>query len=129
MGEEEGIDGLLYGEKRTFSAIFQLLLNDRYRAILMPLWAKMFAIPRIANSRISAEGIHMPRKENFLSALSKLKEAHAQATDALAAIAGGAFSLDGSESLMVSKEMFETYKAAMVEAKIHALQAINLGFF
>jgi len=65
----------------------------------------------------------MPRKENFLSALSKLKEAHAQATDALAAIAGGALSLDGSESLMVSKEMFETYKAALAEAKIHALQA------
>ncbi|NQE51147.1 hypothetical protein RC52_22150 [Herbaspirillum rubrisubalbicans] len=65
----------------------------------------------------------MDKKNEFLSALSKLKEAHAQATDALAAIAGGALSLDGSESLMVSKEMFETYKAALAEAKIHALQA------
>lgn len=65
----------------------------------------------------------MSKKENFLSALSKLKEAHAHATDALAAIAGGAFSLDGSDSLMVSEEMFETYKAALTEAKIHVLQA------
>ncbi|MFJ3316361.1 hypothetical protein ACIPLR_13475 [Herbaspirillum huttiense] len=65
----------------------------------------------------------MTKKEDFLSALTKLKAAHAQATDALAAIAGGAFSLDGSDTLMVSKEMFETYKAALAEAKIHALQA------
>lgn len=65
----------------------------------------------------------MAKKEDFLTALAKLKEAHSQATNALAAIAGGASSLDGSDSLMVSEEMFETYKAALVEAKIHVLQA------
>lgn len=65
----------------------------------------------------------MPQKEDFLSALSKLKEAHAHATEALADIAGGAFTLDGSDTLMVSTEMFENYKASLAEAKIHALQA------
>ncbi|WP_288392757.1 hypothetical protein [uncultured Herbaspirillum sp.] len=65
----------------------------------------------------------MTKKENFLSALSKLKEAHSQATNALAAISGGSFSLDGSDTLMLSEEMFETYKAALAEAKIYALQA------
>lgn len=65
----------------------------------------------------------MPEKAHFLSALSKLKEAHAQATDALAAIAGASISLDGSDTLMVSREMFECYKEALAEAKIHAIQA------
>lgn len=65
----------------------------------------------------------MARNEDFLSALSKLKEAHSQATSALEAISGGASSLDGSDTLMLSEEMFETYKAALAEAKIYALQA------
>lgn len=65
----------------------------------------------------------MTEKDDFLSALSKLKEAHSDATDALADIAGGAFSLDGSDTLMLSEEMFETYKAALAEARTYVLQA------
>ncbi|MFL9922959.1 hypothetical protein PQR62_01690 [Herbaspirillum lusitanum] len=67
--------------------------------------------------------LDVKKKNSLLTCISRMKDAHQIACDAIADISGNSRSIDGSASLTVTREMFQQYREAVRSAGLLASQA------